>query len=255
MAPLSRTITAVTLAVCCTAAAFAPPTTFALEASATSPDRISRSSPTARDLRPGSPSAAISYASWRRWRSHKDAFAAPTPADVTLQHHLGGDEMGKDSALIPPGQEQSLRGGGVSGQAPGATVPKPRASRARVAFYLAVWYSFTIGYNVYNKATLNRIAIPWTLATMQLAIGSLYVCGIWLFGVRMAPKVTTKSLQAVLPLSFLHSLAHIASLMALTLGALGYFQIVKVDIFCTAYRAVVVSLVHEVVHPLKRGIR
>lgn len=255
MAPLSRTVTAVTLAVCCTAAAFAPPTTFALEASATSPDRISKSGSTARDLRPGSPTAAKSYASWRRWRSHKGTFSAPKSGDSALQHHLGADEVEKDFVLTLPTQEQSLRGGGVSGgQAPVTTMPKQRAPRARVAFYLAVWYSFTIGYNIYNKATLNRIAAPWTLATVQLAIGSLYVCGIWLFGVRMAPKVTTKSLKAVLPLSCLHSLAHIASLMALTLGALGYFQIVKVGIFCIAYRVVAFCLVQEVVHSRDYGI-
>lgn len=90
-----------------------------------------------------------------------------------------------------------------------------------------MWYSFTIGYNVYNKATLNRISAPWTLSTVQLAIGSLYVCGIWLSGIRKAPKLNGQNIRAVVPLAVLHTTAHIAAVVALSVGALGYFQIVK----------------------------
>lgn len=103
-----------------------------------------------------------------------------------------------------------------------------KASTARVAFYLAVWYSFTIGYNVYNKATLNRISIPWILSTVQLAIGAVYISVIWLTGVRKAPKLNMENVKTVAPLAVLHTVAHIAAVISLSAGAIGYFQIVKV---------------------------
>lgn len=115
------------------------------------------------------------------------------------------------------------------GQADGAApVQANKASPARVAFYLAVWYSLTIGYNIYNKATLNRVRLPWLLSTVQLGIGSLYIGFVWATGLRKAPKLSGANLRNIAPLAFLHTLAHIAAVVGLSVGALGYFQIVKV---------------------------
>ena len=105
---------------------------------------------------------------------------------------------------------------------------KPKASTLRVAFYLLVWYSLTIGYNIYNKATLNRLNIPWILSTVQLAIGGTYVSLIWALGIRKAPRLTASNIRSVAPLAALHTTAHIAAVIGLSAGAIGFVQIVKV---------------------------
>lgn len=105
---------------------------------------------------------------------------------------------------------------------------KKGASVVKVGFYLFVWYTLTIGYNIYNKATLNRIRIPWILSSVQLAIGSVYVSMIWLTGLRKAPKLSLGNMKAIAPLALLHTTAHIAAVVALSAGAIGFVQIVKV---------------------------
>lgn len=110
----------------------------------------------------------------------------------------------------------------------GGAVEKKQTSTMKVGFYLFVWYSLTIGYNIYNKATLNRINIPWILSTVQLAVGTVYVSLIWALGVRKAPKLSADNLKAVLPLAALHTTSHIAAVIGLSAGAIGFVQIVKV---------------------------
>lgn len=116
-----------------------------------------------------------------------------------------------------------------------------KASSMKVAFYLFVWYSLTIGYNIYNKATLNRMNIPWILSTIQLAVGAVYVSLIWATGIRKAPKLSGANIKAIAPLAFLHTASHICAVVGLSAGAIGFVQIVKViqlkyDIKSIAYR-------------------
>lgn len=115
-----------------------------------------------------------------------------------------------------------------SGSDAAAPAPAEKTSTLKVGFYLFVWYTLTIGYNIYNKATLNRMNIPWILSTVQLAVGSVYVSLIWGLGVRKAPKLSGDNLKAVLPLAALHTTSHIAAVVALSAGAIGFVQIVKV---------------------------
>ena len=122
---------------------------------------------------------------------------------------------------------------------PGGAAPvKEKTSTAKVGFYLFVWYSLTIGYNIYNKKTLNMLNIPWILSTIQLAVGAIYVSLIWLTGVRKAPKLTGENLKAVAPLALLHTTSHIAAVVGLSAGAIGFVQIVKVSASKHAVRAV-----------------
>lgn len=111
--------------------------------------------------------------------------------------------------------------------APAAPVKK-KTSTLKVGFYLFVWYSLTIGYNIYNKATLNRMNIPWILSTVQLAVGTVYVSLVWALGIRKAPKLSASNLKAVVPLAALHTTSHIAAVVGLSAGAIGFVQIVKV---------------------------
>lgn len=112
---------------------------------------------------------------------------------------------------------------------PGSAAPvKEKTSAMKVGFYLFVWYSLTIGYNIYNKRTLNMLNIPWILSTIQLAVGAIYVSLIWLTGIRKAPKLSGENLKAVAPLALLHTTSHIAAVVGLSAGAIGFVQIVKV---------------------------
>lgn len=121
-----------------------------------------------------------------------------------------------------------LNSGDATASAAGAAPAKEKTSTLKVGFYLFVWYSLTIGYNIYNKATLNRMNIPWILSTVQLAVGAVYVSLIWALGVRKAPKLSGDNLKAVLPLAALHTTSHIAAVVGLSAGAIGFVQIVKV---------------------------
>lgn len=117
----------------------------------------------------------------------------------------------------------------ISAPASSSTKPvKQKASTLKVGFYLLVWYSLTIGYNIYNKATLNRINIPWILSTLQLAIGAVYVSTIWALGIRKSPKLNFDNIKSVAPLAALHTVSHIAAVVGLSAGAIGFVQIVKV---------------------------
>ena len=44
--------------------------------------------------------------------------------------------------------------------------------------FFALWYLFNIGYNIYNKKALNAMAIPWTMALLQLFVGIPYVAAL-----------------------------------------------------------------------------
>lgn len=241
-----RTVVAALAVCCCTAAAFSPPITFAM-ASSMSPVTQPRSrrygSTPPASQQASIAAAASTSASTSSTRPH--GFGAGPTRDLRARVSASAGDAGMlswhrlRSRKTTTLSSASCAGCGwdekdpvqhVRGGATAVVEQQQKTSTARVAFYLAIWYSFTIGYNVYNKATLNRISAPWTLGTVQLAIGSVYVCGIWLTGLRKAPKLNRQNMKAVLPLAVLHTTAHIAAVVALSVGALGYFQIVKVGL-------------------------
>ena len=156
--------------------------------------------------------------------------AAATPARVSRNVLQASIKLpGTDWAR---GRKERLKSALVLKSGSEAAAPAPAAKEAtstlKVGFYLFVWYTLTIGYNIYNKATLNRMNIPWILSTIQLAVGAVYVSLVWALGVRKAPKLSGENLKAVLPLAFLHTTSHIAAVVGLSAGAIGFVQIVKV---------------------------
>lgn len=156
--------------------------------------------------------------------------AAATPARVSRNVLQASIKLpGTDWAR---GRKERLKSALVLKSGSEAAAPAPAAKEAtstlKVGFYLFVWYTLTIGYNIYNKATLNRMNIPWILSTIQLAVGAVYVSLVWALGVRKAPKLSGENLKAVLPLAALHTTSHIAAVVGLSAGAIGFVQIVKV---------------------------
>ncbi|CAM9453926.1 unnamed protein product [Choristocarpus tenellus] len=129
------------------------------------------------------------------------------------------------------GREQMVMTAAAAGDAPSAVpaaVPSGELKqKLKVSFYLTVWYVLTIAYNITNKRTLNMISIPWILSTVQLAVGAAYVNLIWALGLRKAPKLNKENMKSVAPLAALHTSSHIAAVIALGAGAVGFVQIVK----------------------------
>ena len=92
--------------------------------------------------------------------------------------------------------------------------------------FFALWYLFNIGYNIYNEA-LNAMAIPWTMALLQLFVGIPYVAALWATGLRKAPKLTTDNIKTLVPVSLGHLGTHIGAVISLGAGAVSFTHIIK----------------------------
>ena len=93
--------------------------------------------------------------------------------------------------------------------------------------FFALWYLFNIGYNIYNKKALNAMAIPWTMALLQLVVGIPYVAALWATGLRKAPKLTTDNIKTLVPVSLGHLGTHIGAVISLGAGAVSFTHIIK----------------------------
>jgi solute carrier family 35 protein E1 len=97
----------------------------------------------------------------------------------------------------------------------------------QTASYFALWYLFNIAYNIYNKQALNVLDYPWTVATIQMAIGIFYFVPLWLLGIRKAPKLSFNDLKTLLPIALCHTGVHVGAVIALGAGAVSFAHIVK----------------------------
>merc|ERR1719345_348753 len=93
--------------------------------------------------------------------------------------------------------------------------------------FFALWYLFNIGYNIYNKKALNALALPYSMATLQLAVGVPYVLLLWSTGVRKTPKLTQDNLKTLFPVACGHLGTHIGAVISLGAGAVSFTHIVK----------------------------
>jgi len=93
--------------------------------------------------------------------------------------------------------------------------------------YFALWYLFNIGYNIYNKQALNALDFPWTIATIQMAVGIPYFVALWALGIRKAPKLSFSDLKTLFPVALCHTGVHVGAVIALGAGAVSFAHIVK----------------------------
>mmetsp|Transcript_24910 Transcript_24910/g.54331 ORF Transcript_24910/g.54331 Transcript_24910/m.54331 type:complete len:395 (+) Transcript_24910:156-1340(+) len=93
--------------------------------------------------------------------------------------------------------------------------------------YFALWYLFNIGYNIYNKQALNVLDYPWTIATIQMAVGIPYFVALWALGIRKAPKLSMSDLKTLFPVALCHTGVHVGAVIALGAGAVSFAHIVK----------------------------
>jgi solute carrier family 35, member E1 len=96
-----------------------------------------------------------------------------------------------------------------------------------IGSYFALWYLFNIAYNIYNKQALNVLDYPWTIATIQMAVGILYFAPLWLLGLRKAPKLNSSELKTLVPIALCHTGVHVGAVIAIGAGAVSFAHIVK----------------------------
>ncbi|CAM9466781.1 unnamed protein product, partial [Scytosiphon promiscuus] len=138
------------------------------------------------------------------------------------------------SRLSIPQQPESSSGGpaaaatSVSKAGPEADAAGvARAHRLRVATFFFFWYTFNVGYNLCTKFTPTAMPLPVTLAAIQLLVGVPYAWTLWLTGLRKAPKFSLSKLKGAAPVAMAHTMAHLAAVVSIGAGAVGFVQIVK----------------------------
>ncbi|CAM9307459.1 unnamed protein product [Chrysoparadoxa australica] len=128
----------------------------------------------------------------------------------------GSDMQAIETAVEVPTTQEAAKG-----------EPSAMGHKLKVATLFFLWYLFNIGYNLCTKSTLNAISIPYTLAVAQLVAGLPYVFFLWLSGLRPAPKMSLSNIVTVAPVAVMHMFAHLAAVVSLGAGAVGFVQIVK----------------------------
>ena len=113
----------------------------------------------------------------------------------------------------------------------------------------SLWYLFNIGYNIYNKKALNALAIPYTMALLQLAVGIPYAGALWLTGLRKTPKLSKDDIKTLIPVSLGHLGTHIGAVVSLGAGAVSFTHIVKASepVVSAALSAVMLGAIY---HPV-----
>lgn len=97
----------------------------------------------------------------------------------------------------------------------------------RLGSYFAMWYTFNIAYNYYNKIACMGVDLHLTLGTYQLLVGAVYGGMYYLFGLRTAPILNWEDIKILAPIAFCHGMGHVAAVVALGAGAVSFAQIVK----------------------------
>uniref|UniRef100_A0A7S3Q1R7 Sugar phosphate transporter domain-containing protein n=1 Tax=Chaetoceros debilis TaxID=122233 RepID=A0A7S3Q1R7_9STRA len=141
----------------------------------------------------------------------------------------------KSTASLPVASKLSgprgitISGGARKAVAESAEEPaaSPMAETLQTGVYFALWYLFNIGYNIYNKQALNAVALPWTIATLQMTTGIFYFVPLWLTGIRKAPKLSFADLKTLFPIALCHTGVHVGAVIALGAGAVSFAHIVK----------------------------
>jgi len=97
--------------------------------------------------------------------------------------------------------------------------------------YLTLWYLGNYYYNIFNKnagKASGGAEYAFTLATLQLVVGSLYAIFLWAApDARKPPKMTFSQVMQLAPLGFFAAAAHAGAVYAMTAGAVSFGQIVK----------------------------
>lgn len=98
---------------------------------------------------------------------------------------------------------------------------------AKVVIGITLWYAFNVGYNVYNKTLSSMLAYPYTIATLSMGAGLMYFIPLWMLGIRKAPVLDAIDVKKIAGLATLHSVGHVATVIAMAAGAVSFTHIIK----------------------------
>jgi solute carrier family 35 protein E1 len=121
-----------------------------------------------------------------------------------------------------------------------STTNIPYHANLLMALNLSLWFLISSYYNIYNKRALNQLAMPWTVATIQMGTGMLIFIPLWLTKLRELPATSLaqwKSLgRRLFIVAIFTTLSHIAGVVSLGLGSVSFVQVVKAaEPFFTAF--------------------
>mmetsp|Transcript_12921 Transcript_12921/g.26387 ORF Transcript_12921/g.26387 Transcript_12921/m.26387 type:complete len:318 (+) Transcript_12921:31-984(+) len=106
--------------------------------------------------------------------------------------------------------------------------------------YFLLWYGLNIGYNIYNKKVMNAYPLPFTMATIQLGAGLLWILPAWILGFRAKPILTVSEIKSLIPIALFHTIGHTMTVVSLGAGAVSFTHIVKAaePFFSTTIQAI-----------------
>jgi solute carrier family 35 protein E1 len=97
--------------------------------------------------------------------------------------------------------------------------------------YLTLWYLGNYYYNIYNKLSAKAAGgadFAFTLAWLQLVVGSVYAIFLWAAPeARAKPNCSFAQVMKLAPLGFWAATAHCGAVYAMSAGAVSFGQIVK----------------------------
>lgn len=101
----------------------------------------------------------------------------------------------------------------------------------RLVVYVALWYGFTLLYNIANKRLLNVFPLPVTCASLQLLCCIPFVLPVWL---HTPPAVDKSSYRTIFLISLCHGLGSIVSAIGVAAGSVAFSQAIRgaEPIFC-----------------------
>ncbi|KAK4257061.1 hypothetical protein QN277_006701 [Acacia crassicarpa] len=89
------------------------------------------------------------------------------------------------------------------------------------------WYLFNIYFNIYNKQVLKAFHYPFTITSIQFAVGSILVLFMWGFNLYKRPKISGAQLAAIVPLALVHTLGNLFTNMSLGKVAVSFTHTIK----------------------------
>eukprot|EP00419_Tripos_fusus_P043861 CAMPEP_0172820708 /NCGR_PEP_ID=MMETSP1075-20121228/15447_1 /TAXON_ID=2916 /ORGANISM="Ceratium fusus, Strain PA161109" /LENGTH=394 /DNA_ID=CAMNT_0013661425 /DNA_START=77 /DNA_END=1261 /DNA_ORIENTATION=- len=172
-------------------------------------------------------SATILLPSWTFAAQGNIAPRSLTGYRVPVDHHGG---FGK---IVDPRSTLSFRRAEASAEG-GAPVEAKKGPGIDIVLmaYFFFWYLGNYYYNITNKVALvqagGAAGYPLTIATLQLGVGGLFGMLLWAYpDTRKLPQITFDDFKRNLPVGFCSAGAHMASVFALSAGAVSFGQIVK----------------------------
>ncbi|KAK9863783.1 hypothetical protein WJX84_008394 [Apatococcus fuscideae] len=157
------------------------------------------------------------------------SFGCSDPAEVwrqtgfssSVRQHSRSDRQQRRSTLCQasPRDNEKL---------PLGDTPKESLNRTLLLGVLfSGWYLFNIYFNIYNKQSLTAFPFPYTITTLQFALGGAFSIIMWTFGLLKRPQIDADLIKGVLPLAVVHTLGNLLTNISLGKVAVSFTHTIK----------------------------